>query len=393
MLEILVHSTAVTAVPVIIWLGVLLAPWRPWSTRERLEVDAQGRRAADLSDVTVLIPARNEADALPATLAALQCQGHGLQVVVIDDQSSDGTATIAAGFPGARVVSAQPLPAGWTGKLWALEQGKSQVRTSITLLLDADIQLQPGLLATLLAFKRRERLHFVSLMADLRRSGFWDCLLLPAFVYYFKLLYPFALSNARSRHVAAAAGGCVLVDTEVLRRVGAFACLRDALIDDCALARQVKNAGYRSWMGLSRDVISLRPYGSLTSIHDMVARTAFTQLGYSVWLLLGVTLIFMVAYGAPFVLLDVPIDRPWALIAWAAMTLSYLPILRYYRMSPLWALLLPLSAALYLGMTWSSAIRYWRGVRSQWKGRRYTPDSLRTRRTLEKTPSDADTPS
>lgn len=390
MFEVFASSTAVAAVPVIIWLGLLLTPWRPWSTRERLEADDDTHRSADLDGITVLIPARNEADTLAATLAALQSQGLGLQVLVIDDQSTDDTAAIAARFAGVRVISGQPLPQGWTGKLWALEQGKLRVRTAITLLLDADIQLQPGLLATLLAFKRREQLHFVSLMADLRRSGFWDCLLLPAFVYYFKLLYPFALSNGRSRYVAAAAGGCVLVDTEVLRRVGAFACLRNALIDDCALARQVKNAGFRTWIGLSRDVISLRPYTSLSSIHDMVARTAFTQLGYSTWLLLGVTLIFLLAYGAPLALLNVAVDRPWALLAWAAMTLSYLPILRYYRMSPLWALLLPLTALLYLGMTWSSAFRYWRGIRSQWKGRRY---ALPTHHALEKSASDADTPS
>jgi hopene-associated glycosyltransferase HpnB len=390
MLEVFALGTVVTAVPVIIWLAVLLAPWRPWSTRERLEADDDSHRPTDLEGITVLIPARNEAGTLAATLDALQRQGLGLQVVVVDDQSSDDTAAIATGFAGTRVLSGQPLPQGWTGKLWALEQGKSQVRTPITLLLDADIQLLPGMLPTLLAFKRREQLHFVSLMADLRRSGFWDCLLLPAFVYYFKLLYPFALSNGRNRYVAAAAGGCVLVDTEVLRQVGAFACLRDALIDDCALARQVKNAGYRTWIGLSRDVISLRPYGSLTSIHDMVARTAFTQLGYSTRLLLGVTLIFLLAYGAPLALLELPVDRPWALLAWAAMTLSYLPILRYYRLSPLWALLLPLTALLYLGMTWSSALRYWRGLRSQWKGRRY---HLPTHRTLEKASSDADTPS
>lgn len=388
MLEGFALGTVVTAVPVIIWLAVLLAPWRPWSTRERLEADDDSHRPTDLEGITVLIPARNEADTLATTLEALQRQGLGLQVVVVDDQSSDDTAAIAAGFAGTRVLSGQPLPQGWTGKLWALEQGISQVRTPITLLLDADIQLLPGMLSTLLAFKRREQLHFVSLMADLRRNGFWDCLLLPAFVYYFKLLYPFALSNGRNRYVAAAAGGCVLVDTEVLRQVGAFACLRDALIDDCALARQVKNAGFRTWIGLSRDVISLRPYGSLTSIHDMVARTAFTQLGYSTRLLLGVTLIFLLAYGAPLALLEVPVDRPWALLAWAAMTLSYLPILRYYRLSPLWALLLPLTALLYLGMTWSSALLYWRGLRSQWKGRRY---DLPSHRTLEKASSDADT--
>ncbi|WP_061291796.1 glycosyltransferase [Azotobacter vinelandii] len=360
------------ALPFMIWMGLLLAPWRPWSTRERLEVDSSPMPAADLSGITVLIPARNEAETIGTILAALQKQGNGLQVVVVDDQSSDATASIAAAYPHTRVVSGRPLPEGWAGKLWALEQGKSQVHTAMTLLLDADIQLRPGLLPALLELKRREGLHFVSLMADLRRTSFWDRLLLPTFVYYFKLLYPFALSNSRNRHVAAAAGGCVLVDTEVLRHIGAFASLRNALIDDCTLARQVKQAGYRIWLGLSRGVVSLRPYGTLASIHDMVARSAFTQLGYSAWLLLAVTVIFIVAYGGPFALLGLSLARPWALAAWAAMTLSYLPILRYYRMSPLWALLLPISAAFYLGMTWSSAIRYWRGVRSRWKGRVYS---------------------
>ncbi|MFJ3486943.1 glycosyltransferase [Pseudomonas sp. NPDC090202] len=366
-------SSAFALLPLIIWGAVLLAPWRPWSTRERLEVEAPPATAPDLSQITVLIPARNEASVLGATLDALQQQGLGLQIRVIDDQSDDTTAQIASGFANTRVIHGQPLPEGWAGKLWALEQGKSQVHTPMTLLLDADIQLQPGLLATLLAFKQREGKQFVSLIADLRRSSFWDCLLLPAFVYYFKLLYPFALSNSRFRHVAAAAGGCVLVDTAVLQRVGAFGCLRDALIDDCALARQVKNAGHSTWLGLSRDVISLRPYGTLGSIHDMVARSAFTQLGYSTPLLLGVTLVFLIAYAGPFVLLASTVYRPWALAAWLTMTVGYLPILRYYRMPLAWALLLPLSAAFYLGMTWSSALRYWRGVRSRWKGRVYTP--------------------
>jgi hopene-associated glycosyltransferase HpnB len=377
--------------PAVMWVGLLLAPWRPWSTRERLEVADPTERMTDLSAITVLIPARNEADTLCITLAALQRQGSGLQVVVIDDQSSDATASVASSFPDTRVVSGQPLPIGWTGKLWALEQGKARVLSPMTLLLDADIQLQPGLLPALLAFKQQQGVQFVSLMADLRRTGFYDHLLLPAFVYYFKLLYPFALSNARSRYVAAAAGGCVLMDSKVLQRVDAFACLRDALIDDCTLARKVKQAGYRTWMGLSRDVVSLRPYGTLRSVHEMVARTAFTQLGYSVWMLLAVTLIFVLAYAGPFAVLDVAPERPWALIAWAAMTLSYLPILRYYRVSPLWALLLPLSALIYLGMTWSSAIRYWRGVRSQWKGRLYRPAPAHARHPLEKAPSDADT--
>jgi hopene-associated glycosyltransferase HpnB len=359
------------SIPALMWVGLLLAPWRPWSTREHMEADLHAASAVNLAEVTVLIPARNEAELIGATLAALQVQATDLNVLVIDDQSSDATVQIAAAYPNTRIISGRPLPDGWAGKLWALEQGMAHVDTAMTLLLDADIQLQPGLLVRLLAHKRREGRHLVSLMADLRRTSFWDRLLLPVFVYYFKLLYPFSVSNSRSRHVAAAAGGCVLVDTQVLRHVGAFASLRDALIDDCTLARQVKNAGYSTWLGLSRDVVSLRPYGSLGSIHDMVARSAFTQLRYSTLLLLIVTAVFAVAYGLPFVLLGSAHAWPLGLVAWAAMTLSYMPVLRYYGMSPLWALLLPLSAVLYLGMTWSSALNYWRGMRSRWKGRTY----------------------
>lgn len=357
------------ALPALIWVGLLLVPWQPWRTRDRIEADPRAA-PADLAGVTVLIPARNEAELIGATLAALHAQGRGLEVVVIDDESRDATARIAAAFPSTRVIRGRPPPPGWSGKLWALEQGRGAVQTALTLLLDADIELAPGLLAALLAHKRREGCQLVSLMADLRRASFWDRLLLPTFVYYFKLLYPFALSNSSCRHVAAAAGGCVLVDTQVLAEIGAFASLRDALIDDCTLARCVKHAGHRTWIGLSRGVISRRPYGTLRSIHDMVARSAYTQLGYSIAALLAVTALFALAYGMPLALLG---SRAWplALLALAAMLLSYLPILRYYRLSPLWALLLPLGAAIYLGMTWSSAIRCWRGVRSRWKERVY----------------------
>jgi hopene-associated glycosyltransferase HpnB len=356
-------------VPVLMWLGLLLVPWRPWSTREHLEADPSS--SVRLDDITVLIPARNEVDVIGTTLRGLQAQGAGLQVVVIDDQSTDDTASVACAFANVRVIPGAPLPDGWAGKLWALEQGRQYVRTPLTLLLDADIELKPGMLATLLQHKQRERRQFVSIMADLRRTSFWDRLLLPAFVYYFKLLYPFAISNSRSTLVAAGAGGCILVDTEVLERIGAFASLRDALIDDCTLARQVKRASGRTWIGLSRDVVSLRPYGSFDSIHRMVARSAFTQLGYSTALLLVVTVLFLLAYGAPLALLAAAQVWPLAWLALAAMMLGYLPTLRYYRMPLWWALLLPVGAGLYLGMTWSSAIRYWRGVRSQWKGRVY----------------------
>jgi hopene-associated glycosyltransferase HpnB len=363
--------TLYAALPAAIaWFGLLLAPWRPWSTRERLE-SAGEAPDTDLSAVTALIPARDEAAVLPRTLAALAAQGRGLRAVVIDDQSQDGTADVARRFAGVEVVAGAPLPQGWSGKLWALEQGLRRVRTPWVLLLDADIELAPGLLARVLEQQRRHDLHLVSLMADLRRTSFWDRLLLPAFVYYFKLLYPFALSNApRLRSIAAAAGGCMLVQTEALRRIGAFASLKDALIDDCTLARRIKRAGLRTWIGLSRGAVSLRPYGSLRAIHDMVARSAFTQLGYSTALLLAVSGVFALLYWVPLALLA-SAAWPLAAAALAALALGYVPTLRYYDLSPAWALLLPLTAALYLAMTWSSALRYFRGVRSQWKGRRY----------------------
>lgn len=362
----------------VMWFGLWLAPWRPWSTREQIEPTGFGHGGhGDMNAVTVLIPARNEAEVIQRTLDGLQAQSEGmatgLKIIVIDDQSDDGTGDIARRYPNVEVISGQPLPKGWAGKLWALEQGKGRVTTPMTLLLDADIALEPGLLPALLAHKRATGAHFVSLMADLRRTSFWDRLLLPAFVYYFKLIYPFAVSNSPSKWVAAAAGGCVLVDTAALHKVNAFECLKGALIDDCTLARRIKDGGHKTWIGLSRGVISLRPYGMLKSVHDMVARSAFTQLRYSTPLLLVVTALFALAYWLPIAAL---LQGSWlAAAALLAMCAAYVPTLRYYGLSPVWSLASPLIGALYLGMTWSSAIRTWRGVRSQWKNRTYEVES------------------
>jgi len=362
----------------VMWFGLWLAPWRPWSTREQIEPTGFGHGGhGDMNAVTVLIPARNEAEVIQRTLDGLQAQSEGmatgLKIIVIDDQSDDGTGDIARRYPNVEVISGQPLPKGWAGKLWALEQGKGRVTTPMTLLLDADIALEPGLLPALLAHKRATGAHFVSLMADLRRTSFWDRLLLPAFVYYFKLIYPFAVSNSPSKWVAAAAGGCVLVDTAALHKVNAFECLKGALIDDCTLARRIKDGGHKTWIGLSRGVISLRPYGTLKSVHDMVARSAFTQLRYSTPLLLVVTALFALAYWLPIAAL---LQGSWlAAAALLAMCAAYVPTLRYYGLSPVWSLASPLIGALYLGMTWSSAIRTWRGVRSQWKNRTYEVES------------------
>lgn len=364
-----------TAPGAVIWASIVAAPWRAWSTREALD-SAGPVPDADLSHVTVLIPARNEAAVIDRTIAALSRQGQGLKVVLVDDQSDDGTAQAAEAARGnldLTILKGAPLPAGWAGKLWALEQGRRHAKTPLTLLLDADIELAPGTIATLLLHKAQHRLQLVSLMARLNMVNFWERLLLPAFVYFFMLLYPFSLSNSRNRLIAAAAGGFILVDSAVLDEIGAFDSLRGALIDDCTLARRVKQRGHRIWLGLTHSAVSLRAEHGFDDMHHMVTRTAFTQLHYSTLLLLAVTAIFAAAFWLPIAAaIAAPAPAGWVAVATlAGMFASYVPVLRYYGLPSRLTLAMPFIASLYLGMTWSSAIRYWRGVRSRWKGRTY----------------------
>jgi len=297
-------------------------------------------------------------------VGALRAQGVG-RVVVIDDQSTDETATIA-GNAGAEVIEGQALPAGWVGKLWALEQGRRTVTSPLTLLVDADIELEPG---TVSALRQRQRDGFalVSLMAVLEMESAWEKLLIPAFVYFFKLLYPFRLSNSRSGLIAAAAGGCVLIETARLE----FSSFRDAIIDDCALARAVKRGGGRTWVGLTHSVRSGRTMDGLKPIWSMVARSAFAQLEYSTLLLIACIAMLVLAFWVPVIGLFDPHTRWTASLALVTMSATYIPVLRFYRRSPFWALALPLAGTLYMAMTVSSAVRGWRGVRSRWKGRNY----------------------
>jgi len=370
--------TWLAIVSALAWLGVLAQPWQPWRMREQFVADASAADA-DLSDVTVLIPARDEAAVLPETLAALTRQGHGLRVILVDDNSTDGTADIAraAGLSQLTVLDGQPLPAGWTGKLWALEQARQHVQTPRVVLLDADICIAPGTIAGLKHKAIAESRQLVSLMAELRMTYAIEKLLIPAFIYFFKLLYPFALSNAGSRWVAASAGGCVLLETAVLTRIGGFGVLADAVIDDCTLARCVRNAGGNTWVGVTHAAISLRGYDDFAGIHAMVARSAYSQLRYSPWLLAGCTLAMALMFWVPVV--TVIVGPPSASLAGAAALLltwlAYRPTLVYYRQRLAWGLLMPIIGTLYLGMTWSSALRYWRGVRTAWRGRRYQRDS------------------
>lgn len=369
----------------LIWLSILVLPWRPWSTRESL--DAGNESDVDLSGITVLIPARNEEDVIARTLQSLKKQKTLGRIILIDDQSSDATVSEAekTGLDNLHILSGEALASGWSGKMWALEQGRRKVDTDYILLLDADIELRTGTVAALLKKSQEDNLDLVSLMAYLRMQSFWERLLMPAFIYFFKLLYPFALSNSDSKWVAAAAGGCILVKTEKLNQIGGFAALKDALIDDCSLARQIKNDQGKIWLGLSHSAVSHRPYESLETIWNMVARTAYTQLHYSILLLLLCSLLMFMAFILPVYAIFVT-QLPFVLVSLltlAFMIVSYNPVLQYYGQNPLWALALPLIGVLYLTMTWSSAIRHWTGTGAVWKNRAYAAPGKQRSETKE----------
>jgi len=362
----------------ILWLILFILPWRPWSTREQLDsLPALPAEAKDLSEVTVLIPARNEAEGIARTIQSLRAQGDGLQMIVIDDQSNDETAQIARSAGGAqlKVIQGLPLQAGWSGKLWALEQGRAHVTTPLVLLLDADIELTPDMIWTLIRKMRSDELDMISLMAWLKMTTFWEKLLIPAFIYFFKLLYPFSLGNSPRSKLGVAAGGCILVKTAALDSIGGFESLKSALIDDCALAFKLKSHGFKTFMGLTRSVMSHRDYSELRTIWNMIARTAFTQLFYSRLLLLVVSIVMLSMFLMPIVGLLLTPDSLYRAILSAgliAMFLTYLPTLRFYRLSMVWSFGLPLTGILYMLMTWTSALRYFFGSRSEWRGRTYS---------------------
>jgi hopene-associated glycosyltransferase HpnB len=356
------------------WAIILLLPWRPWATSEALDAptDLTGE---DLINITVLIPARNEAGVIKTTLAGVKAQGEHIPVILVDDRSTDGTALAAesADMKRLRIIPGELPPEGWSGKLWALEQGFRHVHTDLLLLLDADIELKPGILWALRRKMQEDDLQLISLMAALRMIGFRERLFMPAFIYFFKMLYPFRLSNSTFPWVAAAAGGCILLKTGALTTSGGFGTVRNELIDDCALAKQIKGAGGRTWIGLSHSVLSLRAYEDLRDIWDMVARTAFHQLRYSTLLLFLCTVTMIIVFWLPVAGMFIPstLSKSISGCALAAMVLSYLPTLRFYNLSFGWALFLPVIATCYLAMTWTSATLFWQGKGSTWKGRSY----------------------
>ena len=373
------------------WLYLLLLRGGYWRANQRLDSEAVEPRVWPA--VTAVVPARNEADVIASTISALLLQDYPgrFQVVLIDDQSMDGTAAAARdaaaklGRSGMLdIIQAAALPEGWAGKLWALTQGLERARKVLpearyVWLSDADIGHEPDSLRRLVTKAERDGCAQVSLMALLHCERPWERLLIPPFVLFFQKLYPFAWANDPDKPTAAAAGGCILAERSVFDAAGGYQAIRGALIDDCALARQIKPVALarrrRTWVGLTESSRSIRPYQGIADIWQMVARSAYTQLSHSPLLLIGTVLGMAWLYLAPPLVL---LTLPWhgstvaaiaGAAAWAAMTVAAWPTFRLYR-QPFWrCLTLPIAALLYSLMTVDSALRHWRGRGGTWKGR------------------------
>jgi hopene-associated glycosyltransferase HpnB len=367
------------ALSLAIWGYLLLGRGFFW----RAEIPPPTLAPSRWPSVAAIVPARNEAVVVAEAIGSLLAQDYPgeFSVVLVDDHSTDGTAgvaRIAAEASGRaerlQIVGAGALPPGWTGKLWALAEGVHQLEAigatpELLLFTDADIVHHASNLTELAARLEAEKRDLVSLMVLLRCRSLAERFLIPAFVFFFAMLYPFAWANDPLKRTAAAAGGCVLLRHSAYRRIGGLAAIRGALIDDCALARAVKQGG-SIFLGLTRQTRSIRAYPRLADIWRMVARTAYTQLDHSPWQLAGATLGLVVTYLAPPLLLLAGGTAAWlGASAWLAMAVAYAPILRFYGVSPLCAPLLPLVAAVYLAATLDSACRHWRGVGGEWKGR------------------------
>lgn len=366
-------SVAIGAVSLAIWLALLFARGLFWWPR----LPGRAPEPARWPSVVAVVPARDEAEIIERSIGSLLRQDYPgeFSVVLVDDHSGDGTADIARRLPGAdrlRIVAAPPLPHGWTGKLSAINRGVQEIGDAeVILFTDADIAHHPTNLREVVARLEAERRDLVSLMVKLHCNSLAERLLIPAFVFLFAMLYPFAWVGDPRAKAAAAAGGCMLIRRAALERIGGIAAIKGELIDDCALARAVKGSGGSIRLDLTHDTKSIRPYPSIASIWNMIARSAFTQLRYSPALLAGTVLGMAAAYLAPPVLLLFGGGSAAWLggAGWLLMTAAYAPMVRFYRLSPAWAASLPVTALIYLGATIASAWRHYRGRGGSWKGR------------------------
>jgi len=355
----------------LVWLYLFFAHGRFWESAPEL----QAALPAELPDVDIIIPARDEAETIGPVIASLLAQdyaGH-FRVILVDDNSTDGTAALAGASPRLTIIAGAEKPPGWSGKLWALSQGMAAGAAPILLFADADIVHDRRHLSSLVARLVARRLDMVSEMVRLNCASLAERALVPAFVYFFQMLYPFSKVNDPLSSVAAAAGGTILLRRAALARIGGIAAIKSTLIDDVALANAIKRSG-PIYLGHSGLAASIRPYPDFADIFRMISRTAFTQLRYSAAVLvvtiLGLALVWLVPIYA------VIFGHGWrfcaGLAAYALSMVSFMPTLARYRVARWWALALPLIALFYMAATISSALDYWRGKGAVWKNRAYS---------------------
>jgi len=373
-------SILLAAIPLTIWIYLFLGRGNFWQLKED---DAQPQPLASWPSIVVIVPARNEAETIARTVTSLAKQDYPgeFHITIVDDHSEDGSASLAqqaADEAGAsqrvRIYSAAALAPGWTGKLWALNEGirvAASQPAEFYWFTDADIGHAPDTLRRLVFRADRDALDLTSLMVLLQANTFAERLLIPPFLFFFLMLYPprwIADSKART---AGAAGGCILLRRKALERIGGFAAIRGEVIDDCALARAVKKSGGKIWMGLTRKSISARGYGSFAEIRNMIARTAFTQLHYSFFLLVVALAGLFVTFLLPWFSFLAGEDPAWFLASTSIclMTVTFGVTVRFYSMPWPWALALPIAAVYYGYSSCVSAVRYWLGRGGQWKGR------------------------
>ncbi len=376
--------TFLAAIPLAIWIYLFLARGNFWQLREdTLEPKVLG----NWPSVVAVVPARNEAATISQTLLSLLRQDYpgGFSIIIVDDHSEDGTAALAqkvANECGAsrrvKIHSAAPLAPGWTGKLWALNEGVQLATNQSPEFLwftDADIEHAPDTLRRLVSRAETESLDLASLMVLLQAKTIPERLLIPPFLYFFLMLYSPRWIADPNASTAGAAGGCILLRRNVLAPIGGFAAIRGEVIDDCALARAVKKNGGRIWMGLTRASVSLRSYGAFAEIRDMIARTAFTQLQYSFVFLAFALAGLFATFLSPWILFFAYPGEAWVLVdtAIALMTATFLQTVRFFNLSAAWALTLPVAAIFYGYATCVSAARCWLGRGGQWKGRAQAP--------------------
>jgi len=372
--------TFIATIPLAIWIYLFFARGNFWQLRED---DIYLQPLANWPRVVAVVPARNEAETIAQAVRSLAAQDYPgeFSIVIVDDHSEDATANLArkaAEQSGAsrrvKIHSAAPLAPGWTGKLWALNEGvqvASQDKPEFLWFTDADIEHAPDTLHRLVFRAERDALDLASLMVLLQAKTFPERLLIPPFLYFFLMLYPPRWIADPNASTAGAAGGCILLRRNVLAPIRGIASIRGEVIDDCALARAVKKNGGRIWMGLTRRSVSLRSYWSFAEIRNMIARTAFTQLRYSFLLLVGTLIGLFVTYILPVLSFFSGEEPGWFLAATAIclMAVSFGVTVRFCNLRFLWALTLPIAATFYAYATFLSAVRYWLGRGGQWKGR------------------------